>query len=278
MGIRETIDVAARADAAARRERLASPQVIQSGRAVRHAAVASTVKFYIVIGAATGDGVYMCYELDLDKDRWDSTAGIAGFVGPTSWVRWSSESTYDQGAWVYHAGALYESTQNGNHDHEPPNVTYWGPITLTEVLNLNEHRVASGYTRGLAAFDMLVTWLIADDESTARRVGVPMHEGTRLVKATEAAPSTAMGRAADSGTSVTCNLQLADGTEAQAGDLGYEVEVYGLYEAASTPDWDEVVPDVRDGMWAKAAYHNGVWYFEDLFRAKCMASGAVCAS
>jgi len=61
----DTLDIARRADEAARRERLASPEIIQSARAVRHAAVGSALRHAFVKTTPGATTVVTCY-LDTD--------------------------------------------------------------------------------------------------------------------------------------------------------------------------------------------------------------------
>lgn len=65
MSITETIDRSARANDAARRERLASPDVIQKGRAVRHPMVAG-IRLAKTTESATANDHITCNLLDYD--------------------------------------------------------------------------------------------------------------------------------------------------------------------------------------------------------------------
>ena len=65
MSITDTIDRSARANDAARRERLASPDVIQKGRAVRHPMVAG-IRLAKTTQSATANNHITCNLLDYD--------------------------------------------------------------------------------------------------------------------------------------------------------------------------------------------------------------------
>ena len=66
-------DKARRFDQAARRERLQGPDMVQKSKAVRYPT--GDTRVFEVQSAATGDGVYNCYEQTLDATDWDDTAG-----------------------------------------------------------------------------------------------------------------------------------------------------------------------------------------------------------
>jgi len=66
-------DKARRFDQAARRERLEGPDMIQKNKAVRYPP--GDTRVFEVQSAATGDGVYNCYEQTLDATEWDDKTG-----------------------------------------------------------------------------------------------------------------------------------------------------------------------------------------------------------
>jgi len=81
-------DISAKAryfDNAAMRERLQSPEIVQKTKAVRHPKI--EFKIFIVQSAATGDGVYNCYEQTFDATDWDDTTGepkVADIASPVA--------------------------------------------------------------------------------------------------------------------------------------------------------------------------------------------------
>jgi len=80
MTIRNIIKKAEFFDAAGRRERLQSPEIIQKTKAVRHPNSQTTdFKIFAVQSEAAGDGIYNCYEQMLDATEWDDTAGDPKF-------------------------------------------------------------------------------------------------------------------------------------------------------------------------------------------------------
>ena len=60
-------------DERARLERSKPPQIVQETKAVRHPK--GVITLYRVVSAASGDGVYNCYEQTLDATEWDDITG-----------------------------------------------------------------------------------------------------------------------------------------------------------------------------------------------------------
>lgn len=150
-----------------------------------------------------------------------------------------------------------------------------------EVMNLDENDpVSAYYWPALCKFDRLLAWQMKDDAETDRWVGIPIGPPVRLVKACENAPHTIVG--SDTGT-ITCNVLLNDYDEAEAGELGHNIEVKGRAAPGSIGIyWDETVPLITGsqtkgiGTWLRASCIHGHWYFEDTFIRACIGDGVVC--
>ena len=123
-------------------------------------------------------------------------------------------------------------------------------------MNLRENNPVASYTRALAKFDRMMCWNWIDDGGTptTRLVGIPITEGPRLVRATEAAGAA---------TNITCNVIHNDETEAASGELGYNIEVYA--NICGGGNLNTAVPRIENDNYLMAECVQGKWYFTTTF-------------
>jgi len=146
-----------------------------------------------------------------------------------------------------------------------------------EVLNLNEtDPVGADYYEALALYDRMMAWRYNDDQHKLRWVGIPVGPVLRLVRIAETSfPHTQIGGA---GNTLTCNLLLNNGMEAQEGppeELGYHIEVMGRASPQNIAIyWDDEIQPILVGGYD---YHfvfsrNGHWYFNEVFKLACVTN------
>ena len=250
-----------RIDRAARLERRQAPEMIQKTKAVRFPLIG--IKFFEVIGEATGDGVYDCYKLSLDATEWADTAGDPKFDSPNAYTQWNNVTDYVVCNYVHHNGKIYHCTQNNgpSSDIYEPGVTegwpsYWDVVELVEVLNLYENNPIGAYTPALGLYDKMKAYQMLDDEDEMRWVGIPSTPQIRQVRATEDAPAAE---------NITCNLILNNDVEAIAGQLGRNIEVYA--RICGGGNLNSAVPRIADNDYLFAQNIQGKWWFCTNFQA-----------
>ncbi len=111
------------------------------------------------------------------------------------------------------------------------------------------------YTPALGLYDRLAAWQMADDERARRWIGISLYSGIRGVRAIENAPAD---------TFITCNLELDNGAEAVAGELGYNIKVYA--DICGGGNLDSAVPRIAEGDWLSAYNVQGTWWFATPFQ------------
>ncbi len=222
-------------------------------------------KIFEVRSAATGDGVYNCYEQVLDSTDWTDTAGVNKFNDRYS--AWVIDTDYIAGDHVINDNVQYkcilahtsaaadEPGTGGNWE------TYW--TVEAEVLNLLESNAVADYTPALFMYDKIDAWQIEDDEQKTCWVGIPVEPSLRIVCTVDSAPSTQVYL-----TTITCDAWLegkgAAGAVAVDGELGYHIEVHG-FSAPLISNWDDVFPVIVEGYYYHAYCKCGKWYFTDMF-------------
>lgn len=129
--------------------------------------------------------------------------------------------------------------------------------TEVEVLNLLENDPIADAIPALGKYDRLRAWTVTDDEDNSRWVGIPLTPQLREVKATQAAQSEK--------NYVACNLVLNDGAEADSGELGEAIDVYGRINGAGT-DLSICQPGIASGDTRLAQCIQGKWWFYGAFQ------------
>jgi len=163
-----------RVDEATRQERMVSPDVIQQGGAGRQR-TDWRAKIFTVNSNATGNGVYNCYEQDIDADKWNTSNNTDYLDNKNTdaievWnidenktvYAWGLATYYYKGAITSNGGSEYRSLQvhTSEASNEPGVGGSWASFWT---LNLNSHELSSG--------DLLLAWQIVDDSGTKRWVG-----------------------------------------------------------------------------------------------------------
>lgn len=224
------------------------------------AGVGTRLRIFEVQAAASGDGIYNCYEQTLDATEFGDTAGDDKFDDKDP--AWSGAVGYTVGMIVTIAYVRYRCV-TAHTNQQPPNATFWA-VDDIKVLNLYENDPVTGagaldYEPALGLYDRLACWQWSDDEGNSRWVGTPLTPQIRIVFAAENAPGTDVDT-----TSVTCNLMLNHSVEAVSGQLGYNIEVFGTC-VGGTANWNAVVPRIANTDKLMAQCVNGRWGFPDSF-------------
>ena len=139
-------DKVSRVNTAAKRERIAPPEMIQSMPAAQRISVGrsggSQAKLFEVQSSATGLGIYNCIEQVIDDDEWN-IANQSDIFEPASEPDIWSATDWAIGAWCLHNDIRYvlENNAKTSADTDTPDMDPdWveDPYAEVEVLNIDE--------------------------------------------------------------------------------------------------------------------------------------------